>query len=163
MDSSCGTSRIAGPIFISMGDKEKLNLFLEKNPYVPRENALVDDYSFATYQAAGFGRFDEVDKDVAKEAMKNMKAPTLGFRGAWDYLTSAGELSPIPKDSRKLEFPEGVLRLGGTFVVNGNEIKYRWSDRLPGDHPDIEKVYQIAEDEASRKKTVFQVPNVFGL
>jgi len=156
------SSKIAGPIFISMGDKEKLNLFLNKNPHVPRENALVDDYSFDAYTAAGFGRFDEIDKDVAKEAMKNMGAPSLGFSGAWNYISSAGTLAPIPKDMKLGEFPEGVLRLGGTFVVSGNEIKYRWSDRLPGDHPDIEKVYKIAE-EASLKKAAFQFPNILGL
>jgi len=153
---------ISGPIFISIGDEEKLNLFLDKNPYVDRENVLVDDYSFDAYKAAGFGRFDEQDKDVAKEASKNMGAPAIGLKGAWDYMTSAGKLAPIPKDMKFGEIPEGVLRLGGTFVVNGNEIKYRWSDRLPGDHPDIEKVFNIAKEE-STKKSPFQLPSLFGL
>lgn len=135
---------------------------MEKNPNVPRENALVDDYSFDAYKAAGFGRFDEIDKDVAKEATKNMGAPNLGFNGAWNYITSAGALAPIPKDMKFGEIPEGVLRLGGTYVVSGNEIKYCWSDRLPGDHPDIEKVYMIAK-EASLKKIAFQLPNILGL
>lgn len=154
---------ISGPIFISIGDEEKLNLFLEKNPYVDRENVFVDDYNFDAYKAAGFGRFDEQDKDVAKEAAKNMKAPDLGLKGAWDYLTSAGKLAPIPKDMKFGEIPEGVLRLGGTFVVNGNDIRYRWSDRLPGDHPDIEKVFQIAKEEATKKAPAFQLPSFFGL
>lgn len=155
---------ISGPIFISIGDEDKLNLFLEKNPYVDRESVLVDGYDFDAYKAAGFGRFDEQDKDVAKEASKNMQAPALGgLKGIWDYLTSVGKLSPIPKDMKFGDVPEGVLRLGGTFVVNGNEIKYRWSDRLPGDHPDIGQVYQIAKDESAKKMPAFQLPNFFGL
>jgi len=136
---------------------------LEKNPYIPRENVLVDDYSFDVYKAAGFGRFDEVDKEVAKEATKNMGAPEIGgWKGAWNYATSVGKLSPIPKDMKFGEIPEGVLRLGGTFVVNGNEIVYRWSDRLPGDHPNIAQVYEIAQ-EASSKKIPFQLPKFFAL
>lgn len=154
---------ISGPIFISIGDAEKLNLFLEKNPWVDRDNVLVDDYSFDAYKAAGFGRFDDVDKDVAKEATKNMGAPAIGLKGAWDYATSAGKLAPIPKDMKFGEIPEGVLRLGGTFVVNGNDIKYRWSDRLPGDHPDIEQVLKIAKEESTKKGPAFQLPKFFGL
>ena len=156
---------IAGPIFISIGDSEKLNVFLEKNPYVDRDSVLVDGYNFDAYKAAGFGRADEQDKDVAKEATKNMGAPKLGFKEAWDYLTSAGKLAPIPKDMKFGEIPEGVLRLGGTFVVNGDDIKYRWSDRLPGDHPDIDNVFQVAKtaSQEQKEKPMFQLPNIFGV
>jgi len=143
---------IAGPIFISIGDAEKLNLFLEKNPYIDRDSVLVDGYNFDAYKAAGFGRFGEQDKEIAKEATKNVGAPAIGFKGAWDYITSASKLAPIPKDMKFGEIPEGVLRLGGTFVIDGDDIKYRWSDRLPGDHPDIAMVFNIAK-EASQKKT----------
>ena len=158
------TNNIAGPIFISIGDAEKLNVFLDKNPYVPRDQALVDNYSFGAYEAAGFGRFDEQDDDLAKAAMKNMQAPALGFKGAWNYATSVMKVSPIPKDMKFGDIPEGVLRLGGTFVVKGDEILYRWSDRLPGDHPDINKVWSIAEAAAESKKGPgLQFPNFFGL
>lgn len=155
---------ISGPIFISIGDEEKLSTFLEKNPEIPRDQVLVDDYSFEAYKAAGFGKFDDVPKEVAKEAMDNMVAPELGFKGWWNYLTSVSKVSPIPKDMKFGEVPEGVLRLGGTFVVNGNDIVYRWSDRLPGDHPDIDNVLEIAK-EASTKKggDIFQgVLKMFG-
>lgn len=145
-------SDISGPIFISIGDEDKLAAFLEKNPEIPRDQVLVDDYSFEAYKAAGFGKFDDVPKEVAKEAMGNMVAPELGLKGWWDYLTSAAKVSPIPKDMKFGEVPEGVLRLGGTFVVCGNEIAYRWSDRLPGDHPDIEDVFEIARESSIRKK-----------
>lgn len=124
--------------------------------------AFVDDYTFGAYAAAGFGRFDEQDKEVAKEATKSMTAPELGWKGAWDYATTVMKVSPIPEDLPFGQIPEGVLRLGGTFVINGNEIVYRWSDRLPGDHPDINKVINIAEESVSTKKAgTFQLPNLF--
>ncbi len=137
---------------------------MEKNPYVSREQILVDNYNdFAAYKAAGFGRFDEQDKETLKAAKGNMASPELGgWKGTLTYLSSVGKLSPIPADMKFGQFPEGVLRLGGTFVVSGNDIVYRWSDRLPGDHPDIEKVWSIAK-EASRKKGLFpQVSKLFG-
>ena len=58
----------------------------------------MDDYSFGAYKAAGFGRFDEQDDEIAKEGVKNMEAPQLGWKGAWDYATSAMKVSPIPDD-----------------------------------------------------------------
>lgn len=154
-------SNISGPIFVSIGDDEKLNVFLEKNPEIPRDQAFVDDYSFGAYEAAGFGRFDDADKEAAKEAMENMEAPDLGLGGWWKYLSSAAKVSPIPKDMKFGEVPEGVLRLGGTFVVDGDKILYRWSDRLPGDHPDIENVLKIAKEASDKPKGPFQ--NFFGL
>ncbi|GAX16615.1 hypothetical protein FisN_7Lh351 [Fistulifera solaris] len=160
-----GSNDIAGPIFVSIGDKEKLELFLKKNPYVSREQILVDNFNdFAAYKAAGFGRFDEQSKETIKAAKDNMASPDLGgWKGAMTYLSSVGKLSPIPADIKFGQIPEGVLRLGGTFVVSGNDIVYQWSDRLPGDHPDIEKVWSIAK-EASHKKGLFsQVSKVFGL
>lgn len=140
---------ISGPFFISIGDEEKLNVFLDKNPEIPREQAFVDDYNFDAYKAAGFGRFDETDKEAAKEAMNNMVAPDLGLSGWWNYFTNVMKISPVPKDMKFGEIPEGVLRLGGTYVVNGDQIVYRWSDRVPGDHPDIENVFNIAKDASA--------------
>ena len=155
---------IAGPIFISIGDAEKLNVFLDKNPKVPREQAFVDNYSFGAYEAAGFGRFDEQDENLAKDALQNMEAPALGLKGAWNYATSVMKVSPIPKDLKFGDIPEGVLRLGGTFVVDGDKILYRWSDRLPGDHPDVNKVWSIATEAAASKKSAgLQFPKFFGL
>jgi len=125
---------------------------LDKNPEIPRDVVFVDDYSFGAYKAAGFGKFDDTDKDAAKEAMSNMAAPNLGFGGWWNYMTNVAKISPVPKDTKFGDgIPEGVLRLGGTFVVNDDTILYRWSDRVPGDHPDIANVYKIAQDAASSK------------
>lgn len=152
---------VVGPLFVSIGDQEKLNTFLDKNPNIPRDQIFVDDYSFDAYKSAGFGRFDEQDKSNSKEAMKNMGAPDLGFKGWFDYLSVTAKVAPIPKDMKFGEVPEGVLRLGGTFVVNGNDIIYRWSDRLPGDHPDIEKVLTIAQEAPAKKATGGNVFNSF--
>jgi hypothetical protein len=135
---------IVGPLFVSIGDNEKLSAFLEKNPDVPKDQLFGDDdlRKFGAYRAAGFGRFDEQDPEVAKQV--KLSAPT-GINW-WNYATTITKVSPIPKDQKFGEIPEGVLRLGGTFVVKGDEILYRWSDRLPGDHPDTKEVLKIAQE-----------------
>jgi len=145
-------SNIAGPFFISIGDEKKLAKFLELNPYMSRDRVFVDGYDFDAYKSVGFGRFDETDKETASKV--KLAAPSLSgeIKGWWDYLSNFNALSPIPKEGIKFgEIPEGVLRLGGTFVVNGDEIVYRWSDRLPGDHPDVAEVLRIAQEASSKK------------
>ena len=49
------------------------------------------------------------------------------------------------------EVPEGVLRTGGTVVIQGQNVLYQWTDTVPGNHPDIEEVVQIAKDAAQKK------------
>ena len=157
-------SGIAGPVFISIGDEDKLSAFLEKNPYVDRDQIFVDGYDFDAYNSMGFGKFTDVDQDKAKAAMKNMSAPELegGILGWFNYLTSAAKISPIPPEGINFgEIPEGVLRLGGTFVVAGDDIVYRWNDTVPGDHPDINNVFNIAQEAAENKKksnNLFSLP-----
>jgi len=135
---------IGGPIFISIGDADKLNSFLDVNTFIPKEQMFVDDYSFDAYKAVGFSRFDEADK----EAVKNIKmtAPDLGFSGWMDYFSTVGKVSPVPKDLKFGDFPEGVLWTGGTFVIQGNNVLYQWSDTVPGNHPVIEDIVKIAKD-----------------
>ena len=80
---------------MSIGDAEKLNAFLDANEWMDKEQMFVDDYSFDAYKAVGFGRFDEVDKEAAKQV--KMSAPELGF-GEWmSYFSIVGKISPIPK------------------------------------------------------------------
>ena len=68
-----------------------------------------------------------------------MTAPDIGgLRAWWKYMTNVMELSPIEEGSK--EFPEGVKKLGGTFVIDGDEVVYQWNDRVPGDTPDLEEV-----------------------
>jgi len=133
---------IAGPLFISIGDEEKLTKFLEVNRQIPRDLAFVDDYSFGVYESMGLQKFDT---ENAKE-VKLEKAPELGgWKGWLDYFKVVGSVSPIPKDMKFGEIPEGVLRLGGTFVVKGNTIIYQYNDKIPGDYPDPQKVLEIAK------------------
>jgi len=141
---------ITGPIFVSIGDEQKLNTFLELNPFIPREQAFVDGYDFTAYKEASFGRFDEQDKDILEGIQ--MTAPNLGgFSGWWKYISNVMKISPIPDNMKFGEVPEGVLRLGGTFIVKGNDIIYQWSDRVPGDHPVVHDVFDIAQNIASKK------------
>lgn len=119
-----------------------MEVFLSKNPSIDRQSMFVDGYDFAAYEAAGFGKFTDVDKETAKQV--KMTAPDLGLSGWMGYIGAVGKVSPIPKDMKFGEIPEGVLRLGGTFVVKGDEILYQWSDRLPGDHPEIAEVLSVA-------------------
>lgn len=121
-------------MFISIGDEEKLKIFLDSAPSVSRDDAFVDSYDRGTYKSVGLGLFTEADKEKAK-AVK-LKAPELGGFGGWlKYLKNSVALAPIEKG--KPGIPEGVLQLGGTFVVKGNEVVFRYDDVVPGDTPDL--------------------------
>jgi len=136
---------------VSIGDADKLNTFLNANDWMDRDRMFVDDYSFDAYRAAGFGRFDQVDK----EAVKNVKmtAPELGGFGEWmNYFSIVGKVSPVPKDLKFGEVPEGVLWTGGTFVIQDNSVLYQWTDTVPGNHPIIEDIVEIAKDAAQNKR-----------
>lgn len=50
------------------------------------------------------------------------------------------------------EVPEGVLWTGGTFVVQGNEVIYQWTDTVPGNHPVVEDVLTAARDASLNKQ-----------
>lgn len=141
---------IGGPIFISIGDSNKLNTFVDANDWMPRDRMFVDDYSFDAYKAAGFGRFDKVDEEAVTDI--KLTAPNLEFREWMKYFSNVGKVSPIPKDMKFGETPEGVLWTGGTFVIQGNTILYHWTDTVPGNHPVIKDVVAIARDKAQNKK-----------
>jgi|NOAtaT_6_FD_contig_81_1461354_length_1088_multi_9_in_0_out_0_1 hypothetical protein len=143
-------ANISGPLFVSIGDKDKLNKFLDINPYMDRNNVFVDDYTeFSAYNALGFGRFDQTDKEVAKQV--KLSSPSIGgLKAWWNYFANLNSLSPVPKGLQFGQIPEGVLRLGGTFVLSGDEVIYRWDDRLPGDHPDIKRVLEIARGKSKK-------------
>lgn len=142
---------IAGPFFISIGDEDKLEAFLELNPFIPKDQIFVDGYDFTAYKEAGFGRFDEQDKELLKDF--KMTAPELSAGEWWKYMTNMMKITPIPKGMKFGEVPEGVLRLGGTFVVNGDDVVYQWSDKVPGDHPVVQDVYTIAKDATAAATT----------
>lgn len=85
-------SGIKGPTFVSIGDAEKLNTFLDANPWIDKQQMFVDDYSFEVYKAAGFTRFDQVDKEKAKSV--KMTAPDLKFAEWMTYFGIVGKVSP---------------------------------------------------------------------
>jgi len=132
---------IAGPIFISIGDEEgeKLSLFLEKNPRIPKSTILTDNYAFNAYKAMGFGKIGD-----DKEAMKGAKMKAPEGVNMWSYMSVAGKLAPIPKSLKFGQIPEGVLYLGGTFAIDGNRFAYTRFDPVPGDHPDPAQVLSEA-------------------
>jgi hypothetical protein len=56
------------------------------------------------------------------------------------------------KDLKFGEVPEGVLWTGGTFVIQDKSVLYQWTDTVPGNHPNIEDIVEIAKDAAQNKK-----------
>jgi hypothetical protein len=132
-------------LFISIGDAKKLQTFLELNPNIPPSIVFVDDYDFAAYQAAGFGSLDNVDKDALKSV--KIKAPNLGggLKQWFQYFANVMALSPVEKGKEMAGIPAGVKRLGGTVVVRGDDIVYKWSDRIPGDTPNVDNVLAVVQ------------------
>jgi len=121
---------------VSIGTVEKLNTFFEAFPDIPRDVMFVDDSrNFALYEACGFGKF--TDAKPTKEQAQ-LKSPDFTFGDWWRYLSNVSKLAPIRPDEKGV--PEGVLRLGGTFVLSGDSVEYAFADALPGAHPDINDV-----------------------
>jgi len=121
---------------VSLGDEEKLNKFLEVFPDIPRDVMYVDDSrDFALYEACGFGKFTDAKR--SKEQAK-LKPTNFTFGDWWSYLSNVAKLAPIRKGEPGV--PEGVLRLGGTFVLAGDDVEYAFADALPGAHPEIRDV-----------------------
>ena len=129
--------------FVSIGDPEKLTKFLDLNPAVPRSSVFVDAgfdaQTFNAYDSAGFGVMDKAPSDT------KLTVPRLGSAGAWwRYLSNVASLSPVPKSFKFGTVPEGVLRLGGTFLIDQDRVLFAHADQFPGDHPDIENVLKAA-------------------
>ena len=139
---------VAGPIFISVAPREtavaKMQKFLDINPQVPRKRLFVDDSpTFKAYAAAGFKNIGEDQKTGLADATK-LTAPRLSAGAWWRYLTNVASLSPVPDGLKFGEIPEGVLRLGGTFVVDDDKVAFAHADKFPGDHPAIADVLRAA-------------------
>ena len=73
-----------------------------------------------------------------------LTAPRLSAGAWWRYLTNVASLSPVPDGLKFGEVPEGVLRLGGTFVVDDDTVRFAHADKFPGDHPAIADVLRAA-------------------
>lgn len=117
--------------------------FLDLNPLVPIERLFCDDSpTFEAYASAGFRNIGEATSDVADAT--RLTAPRLSAGAWWRYLTNVASLSPVPKGLEFGEIPEGVLRLGGTFVVDSEAVRFAHADKFPGDHPAIAEVLRAA-------------------
>ena len=134
---------VRGPLFVSIGNQEKLVTFLELNPQVPRDVLFADNLEFNAYDAVGFGKFTDLSEKDKKDI--KLRKPDISLRTWWTYLSNVVKLSPIEKG--KSGIPEGVLRLGGTFVVKGDDVVYQWNDKIPGDYPEPEDVVHFIEEQ----------------
>ena len=132
-------SGVSGPLFISVGRPDQLAKFLELNPELAGAAALIDDSpTFEAYKAAGF---NYLMGDKALESPPDFKPPKEMGLGKWfTYLKNVAQLSPVPKDMKFGEVPQGVKVLGGTFAIDGDDVKFSHMDEVPGATPEIEAV-----------------------
>jgi hypothetical protein len=163
LQSRIETVGASGPWLISIGDVEKLARFLEINPDIPKTHMFVDDYQFQAYETAGFVNKLNDPNPLQDEntVPPPLTAPNLGgISGWWNYLTNAIALAPIEKENPPAfgTMPEGVLRLGGTLVIDGDQVVYQWYDRIPGDHPDLEQVMQMVEQQGNHNNNSPETP-----
>jgi len=136
-----------GPWFVSIGDSNKLNKFLELNPTVPRDQVFVDDYNLNAYTAAGFGQLKMGSK--LPEGVSLQPPKMGGFGEWWKYLKNVISVSPAPSDTVTSEqVLESVSTLGGTFVVKDDDVVYQWNDAIPGDTPDLEELLSVVKKNA---------------
>lgn len=133
----------------------KMARFLDLNPNIPRDRFFVDaNENFEAYRAAGFGNMGQFQ--VAPAKLKNLEAPKLAAATWWRYLTNVNALSPVPSGLRFGEVPQGVLRLGGTFLLDGDAVLFAHADSFPGDYPAISDVLRagnvsVVEDEEDKR------------
>ena len=105
----------------------------------------VDDYEFGAYKAAGFSKSLKIGLDVPEGF--SLQAPSLGFGEWWKYLSNVIKVSPMPSESVTDEQVLAVVsKLGGTLVVDGEDVIYQWTDSIPGDHPDLEDILQVVRN-----------------
>jgi len=103
---------------------------------VPRDRAFVDESpTFDLYEAAGFGKIGDFKPDNV-----DLAAPDFTPGQWWDYIRNVAKLAPIRKDQPMTGVPEGVLRLGGTFVLDARDIVYAHAEELPGMSPEVRDV-----------------------
>lgn len=101
--------------------------------------ALIDTSDdFAGYKAAGF---NYLLGDKMLETPPDFKPPTdMGPRKWLSYMKNVVTLSPIPKDMKFGDTPQGVKVLGGTYAIDGDAVTFSHMDEVPGATPDIADV-----------------------
>jgi hypothetical protein len=123
---------VKGPLFVSIGEPKKLDRFLELNPTIPRDKIFVDDLTFPAYDALGFGKFG-LGKEHQQYVSRVQFPKIINIFKWWQYVTSILTIGPFQEGEYGI--PEGGLKLGGTFIVKGDDVVYEWRDKLPGDLP----------------------------
>ena len=81
------------------------------------------------------------------ETPPDFKPPTSMGPGKWfKYMANTVGLAPIPKDAdfKFGDVPEGVRVLGGTYVLDGDEVVFSHQDAVPGATPEISAVLAAA-------------------
>mmetsp|Transcript_16917 Transcript_16917/g.43450 ORF Transcript_16917/g.43450 Transcript_16917/m.43450 type:complete len:89 (-) Transcript_16917:330-596(-) len=80
--------------------------------------------------------------DKPLETPPDFKPPkTMGFSKWLAYMRNVVKLAPAPEGGMKLgEVPEGVKVLGGTYAIDGNDVKFSHMDQVPGATPEIDAV-----------------------
>lgn len=140
MSARLEAAGVRGPAFVSVGDAVKLNAFLDKNPELDRSKFFVDDSAERdAYASTGFGLIGSTVPTSTE-----VKPPGFSWKRWFDYITSVMSLSPVPKDLKFGQVPQGVLQLGGTFALDGDEVTFAWADPIPGQHPEVEDVLKAA-------------------
>lgn len=130
-------ANVNGPFFVSIGSPAQLELFLELNPTIQRNQLLVDPSAdHAAYAALNLRRDFSAGEGVKLKSPDNLD---------WiAYLSNIVNLSPKP--AREGAFPDGVKKQGGTFVLKGDEkVLFVSADRIPGDDPTVNEVLQVVD------------------
>ena len=120
------------------------------NSCVPRDGILVDDYDHTLYKKLEFSRFDEAElvwSDTLK-ASKLLQFTNIGVANLLNYTTNALTMAPVKGRVDWRSLPEGGLRNGGTLIVNGEDIVYQWSDKIPSDVPNVNDILNMARKVA---------------
>jgi hypothetical protein len=128
---------VRGPLFVSVGNNDNLRAFLQANPHFPSDSVFVDTKDLAAYKAVGFKKLFEVTP-------KPTGLPGLSGDQWRTYLSNLQSLLPFGNERDPAAVSDGVRQLGGTFVLNGNDVVYGWADRVPGDDPDPTDVLRQA-------------------
>ena len=126
-------------VFISIGDAEKLSLFLEKNPLLERALVLTDGYSLDAYNKVGFTNIGD-NLDLSMKGIRRFHIPNLSSEQWKDYSNTMAKLTPLTTLWDIWKLPEGVRRLGGTFALEDQNILYGSEEGLPGDNPNPDDV-----------------------
>jgi len=120
---------VGGPFFVSIGSSAQLSKFLELNQTVPQGQTFVD----ASVDQQAYAALN-LRSDYAEGAQLRPPADVDWI----SYIANFTELTPKPASEG--EFPVGVKKQGGTFILQGDRVLFASADRIPGDEPSVAEV-----------------------